>query len=428
MKTLNFTIGNINAIDSYLYAGNLYVFFENGRIAYISFTYLVRLLQDNYPHFKNLFQLAFLHNDYTNTAPGRLFLGINGVQSQIIKEWEKARKEVCFTISFESISRYFHDIGEWKSMPLDVRLYAMRLYMGCEDGLYESIIIQDEKAKVTPGDIDKVFDSKVVSVNARYGTIAISADREGLFSSNISDPELHVKIDERPKVGGSSLRTDWKDIDLLNYDAESKFQYIHNESQRTNKNIPNYYTLRKGGEYKQIVNFAIQVDKMDPLLDELDVKNDDLSYCFNSSSSAFIKLKDGSFFVTDFKQRTEGAYKRIIKEVKGCKKIMSSVVIPNGCVLRYYDRIVLYKKDGSIILHNGSTYGIRSYIHSNQYRSLVTINTEDSIGIHTTESFEPMPTSPENKSQYGRVKYSNIFRLKKHNSVENNMNEEDLPF
>ena len=80
MKTLNFTIGNINAIDSYLYAGNLYVFFENGRIAYISFTYLVRLLQDNYPHFKNLFQLAFLHNDYTNTAPGLLFLGINGVQ------------------------------------------------------------------------------------------------------------------------------------------------------------------------------------------------------------------------------------------------------------------------------------------------------------------------------------------------------------
>lgn len=46
MKTLNFSIGNINAIDSYLYAGNLYVFFENGRIAYISFTYLVRLLQD----------------------------------------------------------------------------------------------------------------------------------------------------------------------------------------------------------------------------------------------------------------------------------------------------------------------------------------------------------------------------------------------
>ncbi len=46
MKTLNFSIGNIKAIDSYLYAGNLYVFFESGRIAYISFTYLVRLLQD----------------------------------------------------------------------------------------------------------------------------------------------------------------------------------------------------------------------------------------------------------------------------------------------------------------------------------------------------------------------------------------------
>lgn len=428
MKTLNFSIVNINAIDSYLYAGNLYVFFESGRIAYISFTYLVRLLQDTYPHYKNLFQLAFLHNDYTNTAPGRLILGINGVHSQIIKEWEKARKEVCFTISFESVSRYFHDIGEWNSMPLDVRLYAMRLYIGCEDGLYESIISQDEKAKVSSGGIDKVFDSKVVSVNARYGTIAISADREGLFSSNIGEHELHVRIDERPKVGSTSLRTDWKDIDLLSYDAESRFQYIHNESQRAGKNTPNYYALRRGGEYRQIVNFAIQVDEMDPLLEELDIKDDNLSYCFNSGSSAFMKLKDGTFFTTDFKQRSGGTYKRIIKEDKSCKKIMSSVVIPNGCVLRYYDRVVLYKKDCPLLLYCGSTYGIRSYINSNQYRSLVTINTENSIGIHTTESFEPTSTISEDMSQYGRVRYSNIFRLKKQNTVEADMNEFDLPF
>lgn len=427
MKTLNFSIGNINAIDSYLYAGNLYVFFESGRIAYISFTYLVRLLQDTYPHYKNLFQLAFLHNDYTNTAPGRLLLGINGVHSQIIKEWEKARKEICFIIPFESISRHFHEIGEWKSMPLDVRLYAMRLFIGCEDGLYESIISQDEKAKVSSGSIDKVFDSKVVSVNARYGTIAISADGEGLFSSNIGESELHVRIDERPKVGGSSLRTDWKDVDLLSYDAESRFQYIHNESQRAGKNTPSYYTLRRGGEYRQIVNFAIQVDEMDPLLEELDIKDDNISYCFNSGSSAFLKLKDGTFFTTDFKQRSAGTYKRIIKEDKGCKKIMSSVVIPNGCVLRYYNRIVLYKNNESLLLYNGSTYGVRSYINSNQFRSLVTINTEDSIGIHTTESFEPTSIQQEDMSQYGRVRYSNIFRLKK-KSGDGGRNEMDLPF
>lgn len=371
--------------------------------------------------------MAFLHNDYTNTASGRLLLGINGVHSQIIKEWEKARKEVCFIIPFESISRHFHEIGEWNSMPLDVRLYAMRLFIGCEDGLYESIISQDEKSKVSFGSIDKVFDSKVVSVNARYGTIAISADGEGLFSSNIGESELHVRIDERPKVGGSSLRTDWKDVDLLNYDAESRFQYIHNESQRAGKNTHSYYTLRRGGEYRQIVNFAIQVDEMDPLLEELDIKDDNISYCFNSGSSAFLKLKDGTFFTTDFKQRSAGTYKRIIKEDKGCKKIMSSVVIPNGCVLRYYNRIVLYKNNESLLLYNGSTYGVRSYINSNQFRSLVTINTEDSIGIYTTESFEPTSIQQEDMSQYGRVRYSNIFRLKK-KSGDGGRNEMDLPF
>ena len=70
---------------------------------------------------------------------------------------------------------------------------------------------------------------------------------------------------------------------------------------------------------------------------------------------------------------------------------------------------------------------MRSYINSNQFRSLVTINTEDSIGIHTTESFEPTSIQQEDMSQYGRVRYSNIFRLKK-KSGDGGRNEMDLPF
>ena len=218
MKTLNFSIDNLNAIDSYLYAGNLYVFFENGRIAYISFTHIVRILQEQYPSYRNLFELAFLHNDYINTAAGRLFLGVNGVRDVILREWKKAQKEICFSILFQDIEKYFHNIGEWNSIPLDIRLYAMRLFIGCEDGLYESIISQDDKAKVSSGKINKVFDSRVVSVNAKYGVIAISADEEGLFSSSLID-DKHIKVKDNPDVNRTSLRTDWKETDILNYDA-----------------------------------------------------------------------------------------------------------------------------------------------------------------------------------------------------------------
>lgn len=421
MKTIHFSIDNLNAIDSYLYAGNLYVFFENGRIAYVSFTYLVRLLQDRYPAYRNLFDLLFLHNDYLKTSVGTLFLGINGVRDVILKEWNKAQKEVCFSISYKEIEKYFYDIGECKSLPLDVRLYAMRLFVGCEDGLYERFIVQDDRARVSPGRIDKVFDAKVVSVNAKYGIIAISADKEGLFSSQLNESE-HIIVTDRPSVQNVSLRTNWKDADILNYDAHSKFQYIHNSSGKTNKFTPNYHELRKGGEYKRIDRFAIQIDEMDPLLRELDIDEDDVSYCFNSGTSAFIKLKDGNFFVTDFKQRVGLKYKKVIKESKGCKKIMSYAIIPSGCVLRYYDKTVLYKNDRSYILHDGPSYGIRSYINSIQYQSLLSVNTEESIVIHSTESFNQQSSSHEDLNEYGRVRYNNIFRLNKEREIN------DLPF
>lgn len=423
MKTLNFSIDNLNAIDSYLYAGNLYVFFENGRIAYISFTHIVRILQEQYPSYRNLFELAFLHNDYINTAAGRLFLGVNGVRDVILREWKKAQKEICFSILFQDIEKYFHNIGEWNSIPLDIRLYAMRLFFGCEDGLYESIISQDDKAKVSSGKINKVFDSRVVSVNAKYGVIAISADEEGLFSSSLID-DKHIKVKDNPDVNRTSLRTDWKETDILNYDASSRFQYIHNQYERTNKQTPNYHTLRKSGEFKRIDKFAIQIDDMDPLLNELQIERNDLNYCFNSGSSAFLKLKDGTFFATDFKQRTGGTYKKIIKESKGCNKIMSYAVVPSGCVLRYYDRTILYKDNEAFLLCGSPSYGVRSYTNSNQYRSLLSINTEESILIHSTESFNPLLTPQEDMGKYGRVRYSNIFRLNKH--INNDFDE--LPF
>ena len=221
--------------------------------------------------------MAFLHNDYINTAAGRLFLGVNGVRDVILREWKKAQKEICFSILFQDIEKYFHNIGEWNSIPLDIRLYAMRLFIGCEDGLYESIISQDDKAKVSSGKINKVFDSRVVSVNAKYGVIAISADEEGLFSSSLID-DKHIKVKDNPDVNRTSLRTDWKETDILNYDASSRFQYIHNQYERTNKQNPNYHTLRKSGEFKRIDKFAIQIDDMDPLLNELQIERNDLNY------------------------------------------------------------------------------------------------------------------------------------------------------
>ena len=241
MRTIHFDIVNIEAIDSYLYAGNLYVVFADGHIGYVSFDRIIHILRDAYRKYDNIIQLAFLHNDYTQTPSSTLLLGIQRVRAAVEQEWKEAQNEISLSIDYHDISRYFHFYGEYHEMPLDMRIYAMRMYLGCKDGLYESRFSQDDKTIVNQTNLERVFDSKVVSVNAKYGAIAVSADNEGLFSSELSDEDSPIRVSDKPVLDGRSLRTDWKDVDLLNYGSASEFSYLHNEYERTEKQQPFYY-------------------------------------------------------------------------------------------------------------------------------------------------------------------------------------------
>lgn len=413
MRTIHFEIVNIEAIDSYLYAGNLYVIFADGHIGYISFDRIIHMLRDRYNQYDNIIQLAFLHNDYLQTPSGLLIMGIPGVRTAVEKEWDKAQKEIVMKIDYNEIRPYFYNFGDYPSMPLDLRLYAMRMYVACKDGLYESRLHQDEKSSyVEHTDLERVFDSKVVAVNAKYGAIAISADKEGLFSSELREEEGRINVSNKPILNSRSLRTDWKDIDLLNYDSASEFNYLHNKSERTKKDQPFFYELRKGNEHKHITEIGTEVEDMMPLLDNIQVKKEDVEYCFSSNSTIFIRMKNGDFFSTNFQSLFDGPYMCPIKELGKKKKILSSVVIPNGCVLNYFDQTVMYRGGKSTVLSDQPAYGVRSYMNAKRYRSLLTINTEDSLCVYSAETFSPFATAAERNGSLGRVRLNNVFRGK----------------
>lgn len=424
MKTIHFDIVNIEAIDSYLYAGNLYVVFTDGHIGYISFDYIVHLLIDRYSQYTSIIQLAFLHNDYVQTKSGILLLDIHGVKSAIEREWKNAQQEISMSIDYNEIRGYFRYFADYQSMPLDFRIYAMRMYLGCKDGLYESRFHQDDRAIVTPSQLERVFDSKVVAVNAKYGAIAISADREGLFSSELNDENAAIRVSDIPVLKSRSLRSDWMEEDLLSYDSASEFAYLHNDYERTNKQQPFYYQLRKGKEYKRITKMGAQIEDMTPILENLELRKDEIDYCFNSGSMAFIRLNNGDFFATNFRSHQNGAYKSKIKEVGRRKKILSSVVIPNGCVLNYFDQTVMYREGKSFVLSKEPAYGLRSYLGATRYRSLLTVNNEDSLCVFSAETFTPMVPKEDNYEDLGRVRFNNVFRGRS----QLHLNEEDVKY
>ena len=159
----------------------------------------------------------------------------------------------------------------------------------------------------------------------------------------------------------------------------------------------------------------------------MQVKKEDVEYCFSSNSTIFIRMKNGDFFSTNFQSLFDGPFMCPIKELGKKKKILSSVVIPNGCVLNYFDQTVMYRGGKSTVLSDQPAYGVRSYMNAKRYRSLLTINSEDSLCVYSAETFTPFSTVAERNGSLGRVRLNNVFRGKSQIELDFG-NIDELPY
>lgn len=404
-NTVEFKI-KANLIDCYLYAGYLFLVMANGRITYVSYHRVLHRLKERYPHYASLIDLIFLHNEYSKSLAGKILLGIQEIKNETKRLWLRASKEIDFTLDFADIEEYCEEVGEWTSMPLDIRMYAMRLFFGTKEGLFESCLnMEENNYKLHPSTIDKVFDSKVINLNAKNGSLVISADNDGLFGAQIFEGNLKTEVDEDAISPKRSVRTAWASVcDLMNYESAYSFEYIRNQSSMIAKQPAKKFRYGDNIEKKKIVRFGESVYDMDSLLRAVDFKKEDIEYCFNSSSTGFFILKDGSFINVNFRNESglaevyfsstsisiqEKSYKK-----KQCKKVLSSCLVPNGCVVEYFDRVVLYQKGKAYTLAEKQVNNVRSYIGSRNYRDLVSIISSDEVAFHSVDSFDLIESVP----------------------------------
>jgi hypothetical protein len=215
MKTIKFSI-LVNAIDSYLYGGHLFLILKEGKIVYTELSKVIRKLVDRYPRFENLIRLSFQRNDYLSNRQGLMILGVGELKNVLSKLWERATNEIQFSIDFDI--EEFEVISEVPSMPvLDMRLYAMRMYLGCKVGLYEINLNPQDNYHLKPTMPEKCFDAKVNHLNAKSGEVVISANSEGLYHGSFLNSNNRLEVNKRP-VATKSIRTGWSSYDVINYD------------------------------------------------------------------------------------------------------------------------------------------------------------------------------------------------------------------
>ena len=400
MNTVRFTI-KTKAIDSYIYAGQLFLFMQDGRIMRCSYEKVINRLKENYPNLKGLITLAFLQNSYMHSEAAKIILGIKEVMDALHRVWDYASSTIDFVLDYKDIEQDCYLVGMVPTSPvLDVKMYNKHIFLGNKTGLYE--IMFDEIFGMNNPAMHKRFDAKVVHVDAKFDTVVISAGREGLFTGNV--PENRETIVTEKEVMKRSFRSAWSIYNIMNYEQPNEFTCLVNDVEK----IPMGERKRKRFESQEsykILEVGKERLSMDQLMKSVKErrkeKMNQVSYTFNSHQYGYFLKRNGKLLRMNIrsKQDDDFYYSSVIQEysieksVKGEKPISASI-LPNGCVLEYFDKVVLYQDGKTFIIENEPTVTVRSFVNSYRYKNLVAVTKEDGCTFHSVDTLDMIPTMP----------------------------------
>lgn len=434
MKTIKLNI-DIKALDCYLYGGNIYFIMQNGSILYAPYPKIVSRLARNYEEsFFSFLKLAFLRNEFYYSQPSRTYLKVPGMKEVLEWNWKRL-SETEFTLTYEDIADLLQPLCEWESIPLDMRIYGMRMFIGCRAGLYEILLDGDNRRKK----LQRCFDSKVTCVNAKYGELVVSADTEGLYATSIDmEGGKRTKVDEKKAVENRSLRTNWADTDLFNYYGKEEFSYISNDYQTIPQKKDRFWEHR---ETKRITHFAAKKQPMESVIENSGLKKEDIGYCYNNSSNAYVFLKSGKLRVYSLKDKQYAKKERwneivlskrsrngVEDDLIDYGKVISAFSIPKGSVMEFYDKVLLLKDGHSYVIEEEPTIRTRSFMSSIRYQDILSVTKEERVTLHALDTLNVSRDSIIGKKQNNAslVDVFDAIGLNKH--VDGQEDDLELPF
>jgi hypothetical protein len=217
-----------------------------------------------------------------------------------------------------------------------------------------------------------------------------SADNEGLYCGSLWNEEKTTKVASR-SYAKKSLRTGWSSFDVINYERQSYFSYLENEIARRKERRPfGYSEIDEYPEKIEIVRIAKKIHSMDEVLKKVPFKSSDVQYCFNSTTTCFFFLKDGHFVHINFaRERHDGVRLRSKIHDLSCstEEIIpnnpcSAVTFPLGCVIEYFDRVLLFHDNRVATLEDSPVISVRTFPASRRFRRQICITREDGIALH----------------------------------------------
>ena len=380
---------------------------------------MVTILCDRYKQHEGIIRLAFTRNDYLNNATSSLFLSVPGVRQSFEAAWNEVATKCDLSLEWQDISDDAKLLNTVQDPILEMKIYGMNLLLGSSKGLFHSNLnIEDDLYHIHPSKLEKRFDAKVIGLTAKYGCVAISTGKDGLFNLSLFDDSF--KIDERP-IAPISYRTGWSSTDIVNYESKTSFDYLENKVEKNSSMGWVYSKFDEKKEKNRIIQVAEKTYRLEELNRFSNNRLNNVVYCFNSSESSFFISNDGIYTTNFMKDKNKGVYlsSRSRKNTWETKykfgNPLSAHIIPKGCVIEMFDN-VLFSRNGVIEeLDSHPAVSVRSYINSIRYRNLVSVVNNDYLSIYSVEPFyEPI------------LKYASSFRYSGINDFDGGVSRNNL--
>ena len=434
----------VKAVDAYLYGGYIFLFLQDGSIAYANFNDLIYTISHDRNRKKDL-QLAFLPNQYLRGKGYSFLLNFPEIRDLIVKKQMEVLEDGEIDLDIETVKDLFLKFDGIEDIPLDVSLYAGKLFVASEKGVHRCDLNPDYEYNIYPSKLCRIFDAESIALTAKAGMLAVSAKDEGLFSYSIIGSS-HSCISDQPSVKERSVRAEWSaGYSIINYKNKTEFSFLKNRVEKQEKgeveemNLPRKY--KKDFEHKVIRKLGINHTDMVQMFEKTKLEESQLRYVFNTQSSAFLFLKDGSLQVRNIiddgnkphlSSKLRHGNDDLIEILK--EEPLAATAIPNGCLVETYDKVQCIKNGDIKVIADEPCYGVRSFLSSNNYKNLATIVLEDRVEI---VAFPDLP-KPESQSRFTLKRESDIDLLPNMDipfmtsnipdNLKDAINNNDLPF
>jgi len=384
-------------LDSYVFFGYLFSVFKDGTLRVLSLHKVYETLVSTHPHFDGILKLAILRNDWLDNSQAVALLNIKRFRKALERAWQESAL-TGFTLELNKDTDW-QVLCEVPSMPIyDIRLYATRVYLAHRDGVREGRLSFNKHELHFENPPAKIFDARTVSISAKSGSLMFSADNEGFYCGSLWNEGGKTKVLSR-SYAKKSLRTGWSSFDVVNYESQSHFSYLENEiKRRQEKRSFRYSEIDEQLEKVEIVHIAAKTYSMDEVLTKVPFKSGDVQYCFNNKAACFFFLQNGRFVRVNFAHELHHGVRLRSKihdlsfsaEERISSNPCSAVAFPLGCVIEYFDRVLLFHDNRVVTLEDSPVISVRTFPTSRRFRRQICITKEDGIALHAV-----FPTADE---------------------------------